>query len=317
MKAPFTTKLLFLGISLAICLNACDSNQTTNLSLPEPKGVLAFVSTRDGNSEIYTYDFVNGETQRMTENIHLDFHPSFSKDGKTIFFYSKRNGNADLFKISPDSGEFVQITNHPMNETLPAPSPSGKEILFVSDRDSLSRNIFLLKLDPNETEQITQNSMYEESPSWHPNGESILFTRVLREVGDTSHSSNGEIMLHNFKTKETRRLLHKKGFDSGAKFSPDGQKIAFYGEVEGIFDLYLMDANGENLINLTQDSTEAYSPSWSPDGKWLAYTSGNHENYEIWIINIESKERRRITQSPGRDEGPAWGILTKKQADNE
>ena len=91
-------------------------------------------------------------------------------------------------------------------------------------------------------------------------------------------------------------------------FSPDNTKIAFYGKdtITGFYDIFLMDSDGSNIVNLTNDALEDYSPHWSPDGNWLAFTRGNSDNYDIWILNIHTKEFRRLTTQPKRDETPFW-----------
>jgi TolB protein len=258
--------------------------------------------------EIYTYDLLSKELRRLTNHGATDYHASWTKDGKQMAFYSKRNGNADIYLMQSNGENLRQISNHPGDEMLPEISPDQTKIVFVSDRDTASRNIFLMNSDGSGVEQLTQNSDYEESPSWSPDGSSILFTRQIREKGDTSYAANGEIFKMDLSTKAVSRLTYKKGYDSGAKYAPDGNRIAFYGSEDDLYNIYLMDANGKNIINLTNDTTECYSPVWSPDGHWIAYTAGDSRNYEIWIINIHTKDKIRITDSPGRDEKPAWAV---------
>jgi TolB protein len=180
------------------------------------------------------------------------------------------------------------------------------KIVFISDRDSLSRNVYVMNIDGSEVKALTHNDAYEESPSWSPDGNQILFTRQLRQESDTTHAANGEIFIMNANGSGIKRLTKKEGFDSGAVFSPNGKQIAFYGSENNFWDIFLMNADGTGLTNLTKDSTECYSPSWSPDGKWIAYVAGNSENYEIWMINVNTKKRIRLTNSPGRDEHPEW-----------
>jgi len=67
-----------------------------------------------------------------------------------------------------------------------------------------------------------------------------------------------------------------------------------------------MDADGKNLFNLTLDEMEDYSPAWSPDSKWIAFTRGNAKNYDVWIMEIETKIKHRLTKHPKRDESPIW-----------
>jgi len=67
-----------------------------------------------------------------------------------------------------------------------------------------------------------------------------------------------------------------------------------------------MNSDGTNLYNLTNDLIECYSPDWSSDGKWLVYTAGSKGNYNIWKINITTKERIQLTNTNGRNESPVW-----------
>jgi pimeloyl-ACP methyl ester carboxylesterase len=83
--------------------------------------------------------------------------------------------------------------------------------------------------------------------------------------------------------------------------------IAFHGKTSnGNYDIFLMNTDGSNLTNLTGDEMENYSPSWSPDGKWIAYTGGNSNNYDVWIIHLVSHIKYRLTSHPKRDESPIW-----------
>jgi len=70
-----------------------------------------------------------------------------------------------------------------------------------------------------------------------------------------------------------------------------------------------MNIDGTGVINITNDKIEDYSPSWSPDGKWLAYTSGNSANYDVWKINIDTKQKLRLTSQLKRDETPYYKPL--------
>lgn len=274
--------------------------------ITDPKGTIAFTSSRDGNMEIYTVNLETGKLARLTNHEKTDYHTSWSPDGRKLAFYSKRNGSNNIYIMSADGSEVAQITDDPADDVLPEISPKGQRILFTSNRNSKSRNVFLMNIDGSSLLQLTNNDLYEESASWSPDEKSILFTRQIYETVDTGRLANGEIFRMDLATGKETRLTHKKGFDSGARFSPDGKRIAFYGLENGIFDIYLMNADGSNLVNLTRDSTECYSPAWSADGQWLAYTAGNSKNYEIWIIHVATGTRKQITHSPGRDEKPAW-----------
>ena len=213
---------------------------------------------------------------------------------------------SEIYTINSYGTELKRLTNHPRTDVLPELSPDGETIVFMSDRDSLSRNIYLMNKDGSNIRQLTKNKSYEESPSWSNDGQKILFTRQLRDSSDTSHAANGEIHIMDVNGENVKRLTNKMGYDSGAKFSPNGKNIAFYGMNDKNWDLFIMNSDGTNLRNLTNDSIECYSPDWSADGQWLVYTAGSQGNYNIWKININTKERIQLTKTDGRNESPVW-----------
>lgn len=295
---------------LILCIFAsCKAQYSRDLSQHNTfyKQEIAFVSNRDGNYEIYLMDKNGGHLLNITQHDSLDFNPAWSGKGTELYFYSKRDGNAEIYTVQSDRSTLMRLTDNLSRDLSPALSPDGHNIVFVSDRNPPARNLYLMDKDGKNVKPLTQNNLYEESPEWAPDGKRILFTRQLPDSLDTSHSGNGEIFIIDANGGNERRLTHKPGYDSGAKFSPNGKQIAFYGQSEeGTWDLFIMDAEGHGLYNLTQDSIECYSPDWSPDGRWLIYTAGNKGIYNIWKINIRTKERVPLTNSSGRNESPVW-----------
>lgn len=297
--------LLFLLINQS-CKTASKSfRANSNDSIPT--GVLSFLTTRDGNFEVYSMTADGKKTTNLTNNKSLDFWSSWSPDGKYILFYSNRDGNNDIYRMDADGKNQVNISNHSSNDYLPCWSPDGKHILFTSDRDNKNREIYLMNDDGSNVIRLTNNDLFEEVPTWSTDGSKILFTRQLVDTVDTVKSTNGEIFLMDRNGKNEKQLTFKKGYDSGAKFSPDGKRIAFYGpNEENNFELFIMNSDGTNITNLTNDILEDYSPDWSPDGQWIAYSSGTSKQYDVWVINIYSKKKIRLTSEPKRNETPVW-----------
>lgn len=294
------------ALTILLLISACNKN-----TVSEPSGVIAFTSMRDGNMELYSMDADGENLLRLTDHPDTDYHSSWSKDGSFLLFYSNRNGNDDIFYMRYDGSELKQITRDTAREVIPEISPDGTQIAYMRQTPGGPINLFLMSLEGDSIAQLTDNEFYEESPDWSPDGSKIIFTRQIREPADTTHAANGEIFELHLATGEEKRLTNKLLYDSGAKYSPDGEKIAFYGLEADTWDIYLMNADGSQLENLTADSIECYSPSWSPDGNWITYTAGDSENYEIWIMNVKTREKRQLTNSPGRDAKPDWGMKYK------
>lgn len=295
---------------LLIFYQSCKTS--TNISAKSPKdsfpsGTLSFLTTRDGNFEVYVMDADGTNVTNLTNNKALDFWSSWSPDGKYILFYSNRDGNNEIYRMDADGSNQINISNHPSNEYLPCWSPDGKKIAFTSDRDSKNREIYTMEIDGSNVNRLTSNELFEEVPTWSPDGKRILFTRQLEEMIDTVKTTNGELFIMDQDGKNEKRMTNRIGYDSGGKFSPNGKQIAFYGlNANNNFEIFIMNADGSEVKNLTNDALEDYSPDWSPDGKWIAYSSGIPAQYDVWIFNIKSKLKTRLTTEPKRNETPVW-----------
>jgi Tol biopolymer transport system component len=94
--------------------------------------------------------------------------------------------------------------------------------------------------------------------------------------------------------------------NSMPEWSPDGTKIAFESCRGGNGDIYVMNADGSNQTNLTNNPTWDASPSWSPDGTKIAFSSGRDGNSEIYVMNRDGSQQTNLTNNPTSDGGPAW-----------
>jgi|JI9StandDraft_1071089.scaffolds.fasta_scaffold07315_6 TolB protein len=96
-------------------------------------------------------------------------------------------------------------------------------------------------------------------------------------------------------------------------FSPDGSKIAFVSDKTGTPRIYIININPiiehhttPDLILISKANKENTSPSWSPDGKKIAYSSNTNGVRQIWIYDREKREERQITFGLGNKENPNW-----------
>ena len=82
--------------------------------------------------------------------------------------------------------------------------------------------------------------------------------------------------------------------------------ISFTADLTGNLDIYIMDINRKNPVNLTNHPAEDSSPTWSPDGSAFAYVSHRDGNPEIYVMEMKNKESRRLTDNQATDIDPAW-----------
>ncbi len=91
-----------------------------------------------------------------------------------------------------------------------------------------------------------------------------------------------------------------------ANFSPDNRTIVYQSNAAGNWDLYLMDADGNNARRLVDHSAADITPVFSPDGSRIAFVSERDGNREVYVVNADGSTIARITRDPGHDIHPVW-----------
>jgi Tol biopolymer transport system component/tetratricopeptide (TPR) repeat protein len=110
------------------------------------------------------------------------------------------------------------------------------------------------------------------------------------------------------------RLTNNPANDWQPDWSPDGTEFAFASNRDGKFDIYVMEADGNEPRRLTHNSVEDFAPVWSPDGKKIAFTSKRDGNDEIYVMSADGSNQTNISQNPAADSRPAWSPDGKRIA---
>ncbi len=100
------------------------------------------------------------------------------------------------------------------------------------------------------------------------------------------------------------RLTHSAAFDASPAWSPDGRHIAFDSNRDGIFEVYVMNADGSGVTRLTGNG--GGNPAWSPDSRRIAFDSYHDGNREIYVMNADGSGVTRLTHNPADDGYPSW-----------
>ena len=137
------------------------------------------------------------------------------------------------------------------------------------------------------------------------------------------HVINGrstyEIYVMDADGKNQRRLTNNPASDHSPSWSPDGKRVVFCSNRDGhvihgipTYEIYVMDADGGNQQRLTDNPNNDSSPSWSPDGKWIAFDSvrgdgaGRLRHVDIYVMDADGKNQQRLTNNPASDHSPSW-----------
>lgn len=218
-----------------------------------------------------------------------------------IVFVSKRDGNAEIYVMDENGRNQHRLLSTPHGgEEEPSWSPNCHKIVFLSDLHLVSQDLYVMDVDRKSLRRVTKYPDAEFSPSWSPDGSKIAFESKL--------DGDREIYVINADGKNLRKLTNNSSSDVDPSWSPDGSKIAFSSSEDVVrSEIFVMDANGRNKVNLTRNDKGAdCAPSWSPDGSKIAFASNRDGKYEIYVMDSDGRNQRNLTRHPDTDYEPSW-----------
>ena len=298
-QAPVTSSAAY-GANVTGIAGALVDQLTLNFTGPGTLSdtKLAFVSTRDGNIEIYGMNPDGSGQTRLTNNAAFDYDPSWSPDGTKIAFLSFRDGNREIYVMNADGTNPTRLTNNAALDAIPSWSPDGTKIAFRSNRDG-NAEIYGMNADGTNQTNLTNNLAADLYPSWSPDGSKIAF--------NSGRDGNGEIYVMNADGNGQTNLTNNLAADLYPSWSPDGSKLAFNSGRDGNDEIYVMNPDGSSQTNLTNNAAYDYEPSWSPDGSKLAFASNRDGYFEIYSMSSFGGPATNLSKKPSSDDdSPSW-----------
>src|SRR5262245_44412240 len=181
---------------------------------------------------------------------------------------------------------------------FPQFSPDGRYLAYVSFKTGVP-NIVVRSAEGGLVGGTTFNST-TTSPTISPSGQ-LAFSSAIG--GDGSM----EIYVSNLDGSNPRRLTRTaKGINISPRWNPKtGREIAFISNRAGSPQVYVMDSSGANQRPLIARGGQADSPSWSPDGRYVAFSYGGAGSFQVFVADVASGQLVQLT-SQGRNESPTW-----------
>ncbi len=268
---------------------------------------ILFTSDRAGNLDTYSI-LPNGTgLVQLTNNPGDEGDSSWSPNRDYIVFTSDRSGNADLYVMNATGGSWAQLTSGPGDDIHPVWSPDGSRIAFVSNRDG-DWEIFVINADGTGLQQVTFNDAWDSFPAWSPDSTRLVYTS--RQTG------NYDLYLVDPTTKaEPRQLTTSPYSDAHPSWAPNGDEIVYTMVVPegsallreiGVLNIY--DPTHPRRVTFSEpgEALNGYA-DWSPDGRWIVFTSGRDGNEEIYLIPAGGGWAANLTNAPlSNDSGSAW-----------
>ena len=257
---------------------------------------IAFISERDGNPELYMMDYDGFNPIRLTFNETVDYMPGWTSDGKKIAYTSYRGDKATLWLYSIYEGTRSLVFDEGTTYS-PVFSPDGKKMAFCSSEDEGNSEIYTANSDGTRIKRITFNKAIDTAPTWSPNSRFIAFT--------SDRGGTPQIYVMDAEGSNIERVSFGGNYFDGPAWSPTANTIAFVSRVNQVFDIYLLNRDTNRMLKLTESIARNEYPTWSPDGRHIIYSSNRSGSIQLWTIDYNGSNRRRLTSS-GENKLPDW-----------
>ena len=306
-----------------------------NFILLNKIGLLIFILTITSFSQIDDYKF-EGETHltniRMLTNggenaeAYLSFDEKkliyqatfgdmkcdqiyvMNLDGSEKHLVSTGNGRTTCAYFLPGDERIIYSSTHMADSECPAPPDRAKGYVWQL-YDSF--DIFSANADGTDVTPLTFSGKYDAEATVSPREDKIVFT--------STRDGDPELYVMDIDGSNQTRLTFEKGYDGGAFFSQDGSKIVFrasrpkteaeladYEELanNGLFrpsilEIYVMNADGSDIQQVTNFGKASFAPFFHPDGKRIIFSSNvnsqSGRDFDLYLINVDGTGLEQIT----------------------
>lgn len=231
-------------------------------------------------------------------------YPAYSPDGRWIAYMSTADGDFDVYAVSPSTGERRQLTDAPGRDGTPVWSPDGSRIAFQSFRDGHSQ-IYVMDADGSNQRNLSNNEWHDEHPFWSADGTRLLF--ASNRSATTEAPENFDIFEMRVDGSDVLRVTETPEVETYPSWSHDGTRIAARKIMpDGNWEIVVMDRDGSNPRTVAPHPAFDGWPVWSPDDRRLVFASERAGSADLWLVDLDTEELRRITRDDELDERQPW-----------
>jgi TolB protein len=315
---------------LALLQSGCGEKKEPQAQ-PAGGDQIVFAVNRGGHSEIWVMGEAGAARRRLTKtgsNASSYAAPAWSPRRDRIAAIGsgeareEHANRQELYVMDADGTNVKRLTVNEDADASPSWSPDGRQLVFARAKrigqDEVESFLYVVNADGSgervlRHEPRGKTPVFLTGPAWSPDGKRIAFTRVRFD-----EEPDAAVYVMDADGKHTRKLVDEA---VEPDWSPDGKRIAVasyrdrvgqtcFHECSPNSELYVVDADGGNLRRLTTSVANEASPTWSPDGKQIAFVSDrsnrNDHEFELYVVDAGGGDPQRMTRNDVWDLDPDW-----------
>jgi len=277
------------GDRIALSILSEDSERPPPLT-----GTIAYIEGRQAFGPITLLDAASGRAESLGSRSYSSVSASWSPDGSMIAL--TRNileGNGELIIVSATTGEITRTM--PIDPLLNPQgvdwSPDGGSLAFSSTYSEL----WIIDSDGADLHRL-QISVRALNLAWSPSRNELALV-----------TNGGDLVIADLDGGEVRIAYDGGGGRalSTPSWSPDGERIAFSAEVDGPGQIFVIDRDGSDPVQLTSGTDDNDDPTWSPDGGWIAFSRGG-DHTDLFAVTPDGSWLLQLTDTDRDEYGPDW-----------
>lgn len=256
---------------------------------------IAFVSEDDGKQGLYLMDWDGQRVKKTGLKGGLMLTPRWAADGSKLIYSSERGRQWGLYLL-----DFSRMTEKKVFESRGTNMagdffPKGDRVVFSSSKEG-TPDLFVLSLIDYKIKKLSATLGIEVSPAVSPDGNYVAF------VSDRGGSP--QIYLMRSDGSDIRRVTFEGSYNTSPSWAPQGDRIVFSCR-RGKNQICMAKPDGSELVQLTEQGNNE-DPSFSPDGRYITFTSDRDGTKGIYIMRANGEAQKRISPKGRRTTGPRW-----------